>query len=853
MSDILKGLVAVHKNTGFQHTIAWYDDKVIAYPVPPQEILATFTIREKKLECSAKTKWKQEVVYDILEPYEILELGQDKFFVTYQGFYHKLMQSMLLRYITCNCIDLRYANDKKGIYPKPDFRLMGGFRFSQRELITNGLLKGMSGLIGACTRYGKCLSLNELCLKYDYTSVRAADVKNGDLLMGPDGLPRKVTGCIRGIDPMYRIIPNKGNPFTCNADHILSLKVTGGDRIKGYKKNDVINISVKDYLTKSATFKHVTKLYYAPLEFPEKELPFDPWIVGVWIGDGYFSGDGRITKPDPDVQQGIIDWAERNGYPWRYVTGSKENDTVRIMRRANDTGRSACNPFRSISKLCIKDDEKYIPVEYLTASRKQRLELLAGLIDTDGYSNNGLGYEIATKYKLLADCIVQLCRGLGFRVTCKPTIKKIKATGFSGTYYRIQISGPLNLIPCRGHKKIHSVKGRVNPTTTGFTIEYIGEGEYAGFELEGPDHLFLMWDHLVTHNTTLMINTLRAFPTLSTVVVAPGVDLVKQLYDDINGPRGIPKGSREVKLICTGRGRTPAMSPGGITVCSADSLDKCDYNNTELLLADEPHSLVTANRLEKINAFTRARRIGFGATLKGRFDGRDSLITGLFGPVLVERTYKEAVAEGAVCPLSIIFLKVQLPQKSFRDRNSAYSSLLFHNADMMTLANRICKEVIPQDWQTMVFIKDETQAEMLLEAMNDDATIAMAKRMTNKERSEVDQLMKQNIIKRCLCTKIYVQGVTFSDVRVLLNLEGGGNNTSAIQKPGRLAEIRPGKKCGIVIDLLFTAPGGSSGNSSSYALCIDSKNRKKAYEEIGYDIHVVENLTELKTTFDSLC
>lgn len=508
MSDILKGLVAVHKNTGFQHTIAWYDDKVIAYPVPPQEILATFTIREKKLECSAKTKWKQEVVYDILEPYEILELGQDKFFVTYQGFYHKLMQSMLLRYITCNCIDLRYANDKKGIYPKPDFRLMGGFRFSQRELITNGLLKGMSGLIGACTRYGK---------------------------------------------------------------------------------------------------------------------------------------------------------------------------------------------------------------------------------------------------------------------------------------------------------------------------------------------------------TTLIINTLKAFPTLSTVVVAPGVDLVKQLYDDINGPRGIPKGSREVKLICTGRGRTPAMSPGGITVCSADSLDKCDYNNTELLLADEPHSLVTANRLEKINAFTRARRIGFGATLKGRFDGRDSLITGLFGPVLVERTYKEAVAEGAVCPLSIIFLKVQLPQKSFRDRNSAYNSLLFHNADMMTLANRICKEVIPQDWQTMVFIKDETQAEMLLEAMNDDATIAMAKRMTNKERSEVDQLMKQNIIKRCLCTKIYVQGVTFSDVRVLLNLEGGGNNTSAIQKPGRLAEIRPGKKCGIVIDLLFTAPGGSSGNSSSYALCIDSKNRKKAYEEIGYDIHVVDNITELKTTFDSLC
>ena len=754
----------------------------------------------------------------------------------------------------CSHVDLRHANAKTGLFPDPALDLMTGFRFSQRELLSEGLSRGMSGLIGACTRFGKCHGINELCLKHDYTMVRAADVKNGDLLMGPDGLPRKVTGCIRGTDPMYRIIPNKGNPFTCNADHILSLKVTGGASLKGYKKNDVINISVKDYLTKSATFKHVTKLYYAPLEFPEKELPFDPWIVGVWIGDGCFNGNGIITKPDRDVQQGIIEWAERNGYPWSYRTNSKENDSIRLLKRDSDTGRSACNPFMSISKLCIKDDEKYIPVEYLTASREQRLELLAGLIDTDGYSNRGLGYEIVTKYKLLADCITQLCRGLGFRVTYKPTIKTIKSLGFSGTYYRIQIAGPLNLIPCRGHKKVDSVKGRVNPTTTGFTVEYIGEGEYAGFELEGPDHLFLMWDHLVTHNTTLMINTLRAFPTLSTVVVAPGVDLVKQLYDDITGPRGLPKGSREIRLICSGKGRTPATSPGGITVCSADSLDKCDPINTELLLADEPHALVTANRLEKINAFTRARRIGFGATLKGRFDGRDSLITGLFGPVLAERTYKEAVAEGAVCPLSIIFLKVEITPKAFRDRNAAYSGLLFHNPNMMSLAKRICTEVIPQDWQTMVFIKEEKQAEMLLEALDDDATIAMAKRMTSKERTEVDRLMKQNVIKRCLCTKIYVQGVTFSDVRVLLNLEGGGNNTSAIQKPGRLAEIRPGKKCGIVIDLLFTGPkGDATGKNSWYPLCIDSNNRKKAYEEIGYDVHVADNITELKSIFDKLC
>jgi hypothetical protein len=91
-------------------------------------------------------------------------------------------------------------------------------------------------------------------------------------------------------------------------------------------------------------------------------------------------------------------------------------------------------------------------------------------------------------------------------------------------------------------------------------------------------------------------------------------------------------------------------------------------------------------------------------------------------------------------------------------------------------------------------------------------------------------------------------------VRVLLNLEAGGNNTSAIQKPGRLAEIRPGKKCGIVIDIMFTKPEGAkaTGKTPWYALCIDSINRKRAYEEKGYDIYEVDTIKQLKETFDRI-
>lgn len=749
----LQAIIQHHQTSKCDISIHHYDDKLIFYPILPA-IAKDLTIREKSLECSAKTRWVQKVVYNTAPLYAELPVGDKLVGITYQGFLMRLLLKIISMGLIFDLKDYRIANEKANTFPAPRLDLMHGFRFSQQQLLTDALVQNSSGLIGAPTRYGKCLGLNELCMKYDYTVVRAADVQDGDLLMGPDGLPRKVTGCVHGVDPSYRITPNKGTPFTCNEDHILSLKVHTDT---GY---DTVNISVKDYLASSDEFKQNAYLYYAPLSFNEKALKIPPAEMGTFIAE----------RPDKIVS---------------------------------------------------------IPIDYLTCSFAQRAKFLQGFTAaSQKYKVDHVLY-IRVASETIANDIIRLGHGMGM-VCCKELRDDI----------------------AEDEAWFVTFSDDVKRT---FTVEYIGEQEYAGFELEGPNKLFLMWDHLVTHNTTLMVNTLRAFPDLTTVVVAPGVDLVKQLYADILGPRGLAPG-REVKLICGSKGKKPA-GPGGITVCSADSLDKIDPGTIDLVLADEPHALVTESRLRMIDAFPKARRLGFGATLKGRFDGRDQLIEGVFGHVLVERTYKEAVKEGAICPLDIIFLKIEIEPRQFRDRNSAYNGILFHSYAAAELANEICKDIIPSDFQTMIFVKNEKQADMLQDVMGRDTTIAMAKKMTNKEREECDRLMKENIIKRCLCTKIYVQGVTFSDVRVLINLEGGGNNTSAIQKPGRLAEIRPNKKSGIVIDLLFIPPGNNWTDYSGeewLALCRDSKSRKTAYEEKEYNIHIVDNLTQLKEKFNEL-
>jgi superfamily II DNA or RNA helicase len=339
--------------------------------------------------------------------------------------------------------------------------------------------------------------------------------------------------------------------------------------------------------------------------------------------------------------------------------------------------------------------------------------------------------------------------------------------------------------------------------------------------------------------STLIKNTLRAFPNVNTVVTAPGADLVKQLYEDVK--EALPH--REVKLIGAGSTKSPCDD---VNVVSMDSLHKCDTDSCRLLLIDEPHACVTNSRLPEFVKFDKARKFGYGATLKGRFDQRDILIEALIGPVLAERTFREAVAEGAVCPLIVYMIVIPLTGE-FNDRDRAYKANLFKGERVAKAVRWICHELLPNDWQTLLFIKNEEQAEYFLDWIGTDGTIAMAKRLTKTEREDLMERMKSSEIKRCLASEIYAQGVTFNHVRSLINLSGGGANTSTIQKPGRLAEVRPDKKCGIVFDFMFT-PGTSKG-AGAQALYRESSARVKAYREKGYEIIFVDSYNELEKSF----
>jgi superfamily II DNA or RNA helicase len=347
--------------------------------------------------------------------------------------------------------------------------------------------------------------------------------------------------------------------------------------------------------------------------------------------------------------------------------------------------------------------------------------------------------------------------------------------------------------------------------------------------------------------TSVLINTMRAYPGVRTVVAIPGVDLLRQAYDDIK--KSLPH--REVKI--RGGGSSVKYPSPDITVCSMDSLHKCEPEAVRLLLIDEPHAAVTEGRIGSVGKFNMARKIGYGATLDGRFDNRDLLIEGVIGPVLVNKTYTEAVAEGAICQIVVVVVRKKFFPFPVTRRDAAYRSLFYQSSSIRDTVVDICGRILPPDMQTLLFIDNEKQALHLQRGLEEiGGVIVMAKRMTNAERKEATRRMQDNETKRCIATSIYAQGVTFHELGCVINLEGGGGSISSIQKPGRLAEIRPGKKYGLMIDFLMDS--GEAGKefyrtSPDNAGCRhvenDCWNRIKTYQKKGYAVHIVDSVDEI--------
>ena len=367
------------------------------------------------------------------------------------------------------------------------------------------------------TGAGKCLGKDTPILMYDGSIKMVQDVVPGDLLMGPDSQPRGVLTTCTGREMLYRITPVKGDPYIVNESHILSLKTTGSD--------NVVNVEVRDYLTKSNNFKHTHKGWRTGVDFQPKRYTkyLPPYMLGVWLGDGSLYHPS-VTSMDYEVVTYLYEYAGATGQDIRFDnanTGKAATYHFSAQNRHTDSLRAELKHYGLLA------NEKFIPQEYKVGSREQRLELLAGILDTDGHYD-GRSYDIVLKQPQLANDVAFVARSLGLAAYVKPCRKTATNTGATGTYYRISISGDFTCIPTKlDRNNFTPRRQKKSVLVTGINVEPIGEGDYYGFEITG-DRLFMLGDFTVTHNTVLLSHIVFDHEG-SSCVIAHRQELVSQI------------------------------------------------------------------------------------------------------------------------------------------------------------------------------------------------------------------------------------------------------------------------------------------------------------------------------------
>lgn len=261
------------------------------------------------------------------------------------------------------------------------------------------------------TQYGKLLAHDTPVLTTDGWSTHGA-LKPGDFVFSHEGKPVKVLNVFNDGYANLEMEFSNGEKIRCHDNHEWLVKSDYHKR-RGYDWQRIEAKELKTTLHKNYSIPHT-----APIQYPKTELPLDPYFVGAWLGDGS-SSKPCITGHPKD--KAIID-----RIPYELSTECTHAETGVVSYYFSNQ-----NIFSRLRDLGLENN-KHVPDIYKYSSLQDRLELLAGLIDTDGSVNssvrekgwrNGRVYIINSNKRIIDD-IAEIVTSLGI----KPSITKVEPT-----------------------------------------------------------------------------------------------------------------------------------------------------------------------------------------------------------------------------------------------------------------------------------------------------------------------------------------------------------------------------------------------------------------------------------------
>ena len=320
--------------------------------------------------------------------------------------------------------------------------------------------------------------------KTGWTTIR--NIKEGDEIFDKDGnLTKVVHKSEVHYNPCYKINFDNGESVIADHEHRWLISFRRHD--KTYKEVVMTTEEIAKWLIeKPRTSYNIPKILNPkPLNLPEVDLPIDPYVLGCWLGDGSQSC-GVFTNINPKIWEEI----ENRGYN---IGDNLADDNHAEMRTIYDI-RSKLNDLGVLNN-------KHIPDLYMRASYQQRLDLLRGLMDTDGYYHESRKrFVMGTTQKWQAEDLVKLVSTLGIKATIFEVDKKCNGKVFRGWDVCFSTGG-LNPFLVR-NQNIEFPSTDKNSFRNIISAERVDTIATQCLEVDSSTHTFLFGESMiVTHNT----------------------------------------------------------------------------------------------------------------------------------------------------------------------------------------------------------------------------------------------------------------------------------------------------------------------------------------------------------------
>jgi hypothetical protein len=351
----------------------------------------------------------------------------------------------------------------------------------------------------------------------------------GDTIYTPSGAETEITFItdVMYNRPCYEIEFSTGETIVADAEHLWSINTPTG------RYETVTTLEMIEYMNHYKAWAKPASLFINHcnvIEFDANEVPLDPYLVGLWLGDGH-TGAARITCAANDYEEyrGILSEAY-------------EITEHRLDKRTANTGYfTIYNIVEHLRELGIFE-HKTIPSEYIFNSEEVRLGVIQGLMDSDGYCEKNGTCQFYQSDESMALSFKFLLSTMGIKSTLRT-----KKTGYKDAYIVTFCTADMDVFRL-SRKLTRQYEHRGHPKSKRIYIRNITEVDSVPvrcLQVDDPDHLFLCGNDLIpTHNTTVAAGYLlwyAIFNPDSTILIASNkhdnakeiMGMIRYAYEDL--------------------------------------------------------------------------------------------------------------------------------------------------------------------------------------------------------------------------------------------------------------------------------------------------------------------------------